>query len=60
HTYRLLIVKELYSVLLAAHYEALCSLQQRDEIMRRFAIFVNLYFCSPHRLRAAFQRGGEL
>uniref|UniRef100_UPI003CE96D19 hypothetical protein n=1 Tax=Massilia sp. DWR3-1-1 TaxID=2804559 RepID=UPI003CE96D19 len=47
HTYRLLIVKELYSVLLTVRYEALCSLQQRGKIMQRFAFLVNLYFVSP-------------
>ena len=52
-------------MLLTAQYEALCSLQQRDEIMQRFAIFVNFFFycsasfetpCTPRLRHAAFQR----
>jgi hypothetical protein len=46
--------------MLSVRYEALCSLQQRDEIMRRFAFFVKLFLAVPHCLRVAFQRGGEL
>ncbi|WP_223164631.1 hypothetical protein, partial [Massilia rubra] len=47
HTYRLLIVKErIRYFYLAAWYEALCSLQQRGEIMQHFAFFANLFFTS--------------
>jgi hypothetical protein len=72
HTYRLLIVKELVLYFyLAAWYEALCSLQQRGEIMQRFAFLVNLFLLlrffrnapelpANYLISLAFQRGDEL
>ncbi|MDQ2820802.1 MAG: hypothetical protein M3Y65_10460 [Pseudomonadota bacterium] len=48
HTYRLLIFKELYSVIQPAVVdEALCSSQQRDEIMQVLSYAVNSYFPTP-------------
>ncbi|MDM5182081.1 hypothetical protein PO883_33455, partial [Massilia sp. DJPM01] len=67
-----LIVKELILYFhLAAWYEALCSLQQRGEIMQRFAFLVNLFlllrfFQNAPDLSCNYlisllnQRGGEL
>jgi hypothetical protein len=72
HTYRLLIVKELYSVLLSAIATKRCvRQQQRDEIMRYSANFVNLFFIASLLKRfpmnvpqlldfACFSTGGEL
>ncbi|WP_223164632.1 hypothetical protein, partial [Massilia rubra] len=67
-----LIVKErIRYFYLAAWYEALCSLQQRGEIMQRFAFLVNLFLllrffrnapglsCN-YLISLALQRGGEL
>jgi hypothetical protein len=71
HTYRLLIFKELILCCLPCLTKRFVRKQQRDEIMQRFAFFVNLFFTAAHLMRfpmialqlvdfACFSTGGEL
>jgi hypothetical protein len=51
HTYRLLIFKELFCITLLYLTKRFVHKQQRDEIMQRFAFFVNLFFTAAHLMR---------